>query len=297
MPRVDFQIQTTFSDGRNTPEQIAHMVKDVGLLSYAVTDHDTVLGIEPSLIAAKHEGVVCIPGVELSVNVHGKLNHLLGLGIDHQNEELLFVIARQMEARKIACIDALPLINQRLRAEQCREINQSEFENEPDTTYSLPGLMQYLTRNNLVPDSTVAPKFVSGVLAYNFPLNVGEAVEAIHRAGGIASLSHPLAPRISLKSLSSERTRHIELLEELRSDGVDALEISSSGHTEKENQFLRDIAMKEDYMLTFGTDWHGTLGETGVSIRNYLPYYDGVFSGIEISDKENEILAKVLKYG
>ena len=297
MPQIDFQIQTTYSDGRDTPEQIAVMAKDAGLLAYAVTDHDTILGIAPSLLAAQYLGIHCIPGVELSVNVHGKLNHVLGLGIDHNNEELLFVIAKQIEARKRACIEALPRINQRLRGEGLLEIDQAHLRNEPDTTFSLPGLMQYLARQGIVENNDAAQKIVSGLLVYDFPLYVTEAIEAIHRAGGIASLSHPLAPRISLKSLSSERSRHIELLEELKSDGLDALEISATGHSDEENAFLRDIAEREGYLLTYGTDWHGTLKNTGVSIKNYLPYYDGVFAGIKISDKENQILAKVLKYG
>ena len=89
MTRIDLQIQTTFSDGRNTPEEIARMAKEAGIDCYAITDHDTVAGIASALEAGKREGVTVVPGVEFSVNFHGKTNHVLGLGIDHTNEELL----------------------------------------------------------------------------------------------------------------------------------------------------------------------------------------------------------------
>lgn len=292
--RVDLQIQTVFSDGRNTPEEIARMANHAGLSCYAITDHDTILGIDSAVEAATNEGVVCVPGVELSVNFHGKMNHLLGLGIDHKNEELLYVLERQMEARKKGCLLALPVINDRLIRADRSPVSTDELRKEPETTFSLPGLMRFLVSQGIVATTEEANPFVSGILAYDFPLHITEAVEAIHRSGGIASLSHPLAPRISLKSISSERTRMVTLLEELRSDGVDAVEISSTAHSDEENRFLREVASKEDFILTFGTDWHGTLPETGVSIKNYLPYYDGVFSGITVSDEEMRILSKSL---
>lgn len=291
---VDLQIQTVFSDGRNTPEEIARMAKHAGISCYAITDHDTILGIDSGLEAAKKEEVVCIPGVELSVNFHGKMNHLLGLGIDHKNEELLYVLDRQMEARKKGCLLAIPVINDRLLRANKKLIIRDELSCEPATTFSLPGLMHFLVERDIVSNTEEANPFVSGVLAYDFPLHITEAVEAIHRSGGIASLSHPLAPRISLKSITSEKARMVTLLEELRSDGVDALEISSTAHSEDENLLLREIAIKEDFILTFGSDWHGTLSETGASIKNYLPYYDGVFSGITVSDEEMRILSKSL---
>jgi predicted metal-dependent phosphoesterase TrpH len=270
------------------------MAKHAGLSCYAITDHDTVLGIDSAIAAAKDADIICIPGVELSVNFHGKMNHLLGLGINHNSDELLYVLDRQMEARKKGCLLAVPVINDRLSHANKKLISRDLLSREPETTFSLPGLMRFLVEQGIVANTEEANPFVSGVLTYDFPLHITEAVEAIHRSGGIASLSHPLAPRISLKSIASGRREMATLLEELRSDGVDALEISSTAHSDDENLFLRETAGKEDFILTFGTDWHGTLSETGASIKNYLPYYDGDFSGIAVSDDEMRILSKSL---
>lgn len=295
MTRIDLQIQTTFSDGRNTPEKIAHMAKEAGIDCYAITDHDTVAGIASALIAGEKEGVTVIPGVEFSVNFHDKTNHILGLGIDHRNDELLYVVEKQMEARKKAAILAVFTINQKLSAEGSTLIDVENFSTQADTAFSLPGLARYLFEHGHTHDLATATSHVSGTILYDFPLSVGEAVEAIHRSGGVAIISHPLSPRISLKSITSEQSRFVTLLEELRSDGVDGLEISSTGHSEAENSFLREVAIKEDFLLTFGSDWHGTLEETGETIKNYLPYYDGKFTGIEINEVDMGKIRSALK--
>ena len=63
---IDLHVHSTASDGTLTPAQVAAEAKRAGLAAIALTDHDTVNGIEEALCAGEKNGVRVIPGVELS---------------------------------------------------------------------------------------------------------------------------------------------------------------------------------------------------------------------------------------
>ena len=83
----DFQIQTTASDGKCAPADIPQMAKDLGIRAIAITDHDTVGGVEAARAKGSELNIEVIPGIELSVEEHNA--HILGYGIDTKNPELL----------------------------------------------------------------------------------------------------------------------------------------------------------------------------------------------------------------
>ncbi len=84
-PRIDLHTHTTASDGSLTPSELVRAALDADLDVIAVTDHDTLDGIEPTIAAADGTRLRVLPGVELSALFEGHSLHLLGYGFDLAN--------------------------------------------------------------------------------------------------------------------------------------------------------------------------------------------------------------------
>ena len=86
----DLHIHTTFSDGRNTPEEIMEAAKAAGLRYISITDHDSVEGVT-ELYESGHissGSLRLIPGVGFSTGDGGHDVHILGYNIDIYNADL-----------------------------------------------------------------------------------------------------------------------------------------------------------------------------------------------------------------
>jgi predicted metal-dependent phosphoesterase TrpH len=97
MAKADFHNHSTASDGKLTPTQIVDLAAANGVRIFALTDHDSTEGIaEAKAAAAKHEGFILVPGVELSTDIEGDEVHVLGYFTDEQlrNEDLQAELAR-----------------------------------------------------------------------------------------------------------------------------------------------------------------------------------------------------------
>ena len=75
---IDLHLHSTASDGTAAPEAVVASAVQVGLRALALTDHDTVEGIAPALVAANAAGIEFVPGVELTT----LSGHLLALWVD-----------------------------------------------------------------------------------------------------------------------------------------------------------------------------------------------------------------------
>ncbi len=85
---ADLHLHTNFSDGKLSPEQIVLKAKCSGLSAIAITDHDTIDGIAPSIEAGKKYNLEVIPGIELSAETDTKEVHILGYYIDLHDRDL-----------------------------------------------------------------------------------------------------------------------------------------------------------------------------------------------------------------
>src|SRR5438270_822972 len=75
--RADLHLHTTCSDGAYTPAQVVDLARRSGLAAIAITDHDTIAGIEPARQAAGGMLEV-VPALELTAEHQGRELHLLG---------------------------------------------------------------------------------------------------------------------------------------------------------------------------------------------------------------------------
>lgn len=89
MKIIDLHTHTTASDGSYAPAELIRYAEEKGLSAVAVTDHDTVAGVDEAVREGRRLGVRVVPGVELSTRLDECDVHMTALFIDYENRELL----------------------------------------------------------------------------------------------------------------------------------------------------------------------------------------------------------------
>ena len=187
--RVDLHTHTTASDGTLTPGELVSLARDTGLGAVAITDHDSVAGLEEGLAAGEALGVRVIPGVEISSSEEGCEIHIVGLFLRRDCGELLDFLAERKKERVRR--------NQRL-LDRLREIGMPLSPEE-----ITPGAGGLLTRTHVAEAMARrgwAATPVEALERYLIPGKPGwvekntpppkVCAEIIHRAGGLAFLAH-----------------------------------------------------------------------------------------------------------
>ncbi|MCX6005578.1 MAG: PHP domain-containing protein [Chloroflexi bacterium] len=98
--KYDLHLHTTASDGRLTPSEVVELAAEKGLEIIAITDHDSVSGIEEaSRIVGKYPQLRVIPGVEINTDYISGEVHILGYFIEYQNKTLNITLEKIRESR------------------------------------------------------------------------------------------------------------------------------------------------------------------------------------------------------
>src|SRR3954454_20400988 len=103
-PTFDLQSHSTCSDGALPPRAVVAAARAAGVELLALSDHDTVDGVDEALEAAAAEGLGVVPATELS-SIDGDHEdlHVLGYGIDHRNPALRDALERFCADRRARC--------------------------------------------------------------------------------------------------------------------------------------------------------------------------------------------------
>ncbi len=256
---ADLHLHTNFSDGKLSPEQIVLKAKCSGLSAIAITDHDTIDGIDPAIKAGKKYNLEVIPGIELSAETNSEEVHILGFYIDWYNQDLRNKIKELVEARRkriIKMIDKLSDIGIKLEYE-------TMLNNLNPVSIGRPHLASALVENGYV--STISEAF-DKFLNNNSPIYIAkqklypvEAIKIILKAGGIPVLAHP-------------GYLQQNMLDELVSFGLMGLEAFHPCLDVQISNYYCELAKKYDLLITGGSDYHG-FSESKISIGEIrLPY-------------------------
>ncbi len=245
---VDLQTHSTYSDGTCTPREIVELAAEKDLAAVALTDHDTVAGIPEFLEAGEALGVETLPAVELSCRVLGQDVDVLGYLIDHEDPDLLETLETLRGYRR----ERMPKMLDALEDEGI-ELELADVEQHATgDVLGRPHLAQALVEAGHV--ATVDEAFETYIGADGpayVPkqrLDPDEAVEAIHAAGGLASLAHPCFVH------PAYLPRVLETLVEV---GLDAIEVLYSEHDAQHEQFFAAQAKRYGLAQTGGSDFHG----------------------------------------
>lgn len=291
MSKIDLHIHTNYSDGRSTPHEIIQFAKESGVKIIAITDHDTISGIEETVKETKSVEIEVIRGVEITTGFRNKPLHVLGYNIDIKNEHLNSFLDEINGFRKKYFLAQIPRLNENLRQGGKSIVNDKNYLNKPSRYYSIPGLALFLYEERVVEGRNDGFYYLSGVSDVAPSIEPKNAFEAIHKSGGVAILSHPFAPLLSLKTVGTNREEQENVIMLFKEQGVDGLECYQTGHSPEDISFCLTLAKKYNLLITAGSDWHGSLDQVGETIKQYLPYYLERFGDLEIPEaKISQIL-------
>ncbi len=249
---IDLHLHSTASDGTMTPSELARYAKENGISAAAITDHDTVDGVDEFLEECRRIGIEGVAGVEISAESEHQM-HVLGLFIDHKNKQLANMLERLRKARYERNVKLLELLNR-----SGFEISEEDIisRKEGGTLYNTGRVhfAQAMADKGYVPRASFAfrdyigngkPFYVS-----RFKLSPEMCAGMIQFAGGIAVLAHPFA-------ITHKKSVLDGLLGQIKEWGFDGTEAYHSSHSITFFERSMELAPKHGLLVTGGSDFHG----------------------------------------
>jgi predicted metal-dependent phosphoesterase TrpH len=250
MNRIDLHTHSSYSDGSLSPRQLVQLAKKRGLRAIALTDHDTVAGVEEALEAGKELGVEVVPGVEISAQYPPGTMHILGYYIRASHRELQGALKKLQQARAARN----PKIIERLQGLGLK-ITTTEVLDLSGGQVGRPHIARALVNRGYVSsiDEAFSRYLKKGAIAYveKFRFPPEEAIAIIRRAGGIAVLAHPFTLGMAQPDELSQ------LVHGLAEKGLEGIEVFYPGHTEEMAVIYEDVAKRLGLVCTGGSDFHG----------------------------------------
>jgi predicted metal-dependent phosphoesterase TrpH len=234
-----------------TPFELVEQGARAGLTAMAVTEHDTVAAVEEVRLHAAARRIDAVPGIEVTAVEDGRDVHVLGYFLDPGHAPFNVFLAHQRANR----VDRVRAIVERLAALGLA------FDLDAPLRYAAavngrsigrPQIARAMIRAGYVADVNAAfdqwlspgrPAFVPRTGP-----SPEQVVDAIHRAGGLASLAHP------------GRTKIDDRIAALARAGLDAIEVYHSDHDADAVRRYRGLATALGLLATGGSDFHGDPG-------------------------------------
>jgi predicted metal-dependent phosphoesterase TrpH len=247
---ADLHCHSVVSDGTLTPEALAARAKANGVQLWALTDHDEIGGQERAIAAAKALDMKYLTGVEISITFAGKTVHIVGLGFDHTNPDLVQGLRNTRGGR----------------AERAREMSEDLAKVGIHGAYE--GALKFAGNHELISRTHFARFLVeSGVckdtsevfrkyLTENKPgfvphrwASLENAVNWITGAGGVAVIAHPARYGFTANE-------EFALFTEFINHGGRGVEVITGSHSSADALQYADTALEFNLAASRGSDFH-----------------------------------------
>jgi hypothetical protein len=247
---ADLHCHSVVSDGTLTPEALAARAKANGVQLWALTDHDEIGGQERAMAAAKALDMKYLTGVEISITFAGKTVHIVGLGFDHTNTDLVQGLRNTRGGR----------------AERAKEMSEGLAKVGIHGAYE--GALKFAGNHELISRTHFARFLVeSGVckdtsevfrkyLTENKPgfvphrwASLENAVNWITGAGGVAVIAHPARYGFTANE-------EFALFTEFINHGGRGVEVITGSHSSADALQYADTALEFNLAASRGSDFH-----------------------------------------
>jgi hypothetical protein len=260
MKFADLHLHTKFSDGTFTPEELVLRAQQNGLACIALTDHDSVEGCARAAKACATVKMDFIPGAELTAEHDDVEVHILGYFLDITDEKFLARIGTFQTVRQNRIHEMVAALNKLgipLKAESVFALANCKSPGRPHVARTL-------VKENLIGslDEAFERFLKKGRPAWvpKTKMSALEAVELIHRAGGLAVIAHP------------GLNRSDDIIPDLVDAGMDGIECFHTKHSTVMSERYLEIADKYHLLVTGGSDCHGFSKKQPLIGTVKLPY-------------------------
>lgn len=247
--QADLHTHSTASDGQYTPAQLVARAQSAGIEVLALTDHDTINGLEEAVQAGTALGLTVLRGVELGASEDRHM-HILGLGFRSHCpalSDLCRTLKASRDERKYRIVTYLK--------EKGMVIDLAEVEAlAGNDVIARPHFAQVMVRHGYVSSTREAFDRYLDTDEYQkierFKADAATCIDVIHQAGGKAVLAHPYQLGFSDEKLE-------QTILTLKSKGLDGLECHYPAHTPEMTAHYLSLAAKYRLHITAGSDFHG----------------------------------------
>ena len=251
MGNIDLHVHSNASDGSCTPAELLKIASEKQLAAIALTDHDTVSGIEEFLRESARYDLDAVPGLEVSVLYKDSAIHITGLFIDHKNQplmELLGEVRENRDKRNELIIGKLQELGYEITLDEVLGVASGESIGRPHFAKILVE-KGYFSYPQEVFDKCLK-KGMSGYCPRMLP-DPERAIKLIHEAGGMAFWAHPV-------HRADENLSYVEsVLNVFVKLGLDGIEAYYSTFTREQQEMLLRVAEKYNLAVSGGSDFHG----------------------------------------
>lgn len=260
----DLHTHSTYSDGSLKPQELVRKAIKSGLDGIALTDHDTVSGIEKAIAESKKHQFTFLPGIELTTDFGEVEVHILGYNLDYLNPALILKLNTILESRK----ERARLIIKKLNK---AGIPLSWENVKADSTSGFVGrahIYRALQSSGLIASGHNREAFNyylgKNGIAYvpHREIDTFEAIALIREAGGIPVLAHP------------GRMADDRLIARLVDNGLGGIEVYYPTHTTEQAERYLKLAEKYKLTITGGSDYHGAFSQTKLGDAQVQEIFD-----------------------
>lgn len=263
---ADLHCHSIVSDGTLTPEALAARASANGVELWALTDHDEVGGQHRAAVAAKVEGMRYLTGTEISVTFVGQTVHIVGLGFDPDDPNLLEGLRQTRggrEQRAMEMSDGLAKVGIKGAYE-----GALKFVGNPELI-SRTHFARFLVESGVCKETNeVFRKFLTegrpGFVPHRWA-SLKDAVTWITRAGGMAVIAHPARYKFT-------PNEEFALFTEFKAHGGQGVEVVTGSHSAAEYIIYADAAREFGLAASRGSDFHSPdESHTELGTLPYLP--------------------------
>jgi hypothetical protein len=277
---IDLHCHSTASDGTLSPAEVVRLAVDVGLSALALTDHDTIGGVQEAAKEAGRLNLDFLPGIEISAEYPqpGTL-HLLGYGVDPQSttlRDLTKTLIAGRDNRNPKIIDKLQKLGVAITMEEVQRESGGKVVGRPHIAAILVR-KGYVSSIKQAFDKYLAP----GGAAYfdKERLSPAKAISMILESGGLPVLAHPIQLRYH-NDAELER-----LIKDLLDMGLAGIEVIHSDHGPELIEKYTALADRFGLLKTGGSDFHGsnkTRIQLGTANGRRVPreWFDGLVGAL-----------------
>ena len=243
---IDIHSHSTASDGQYPAAEVAERAAAAGAAVWALTDHDSVAGLDAAREAAAARGVRFVPGIELSVHLERREVHVLGHFVDARSETLRRfedLLAEKRRVRMGEIIHKLAALGVALTPDEIEKFSGGK-------TLGRPHVARAMVEKGVASSVREAfDRFLGeGRPAYvgRYRLSVKEAIDLVRGAGGAATIAHPGVSGVERGDVMR-----------MKDWGLVGIETYHPDHNPSVREKYVRIAKELDLVATAGSDFHG----------------------------------------